>query len=349
MTETPPGSSAEQTAAERVMLDLLGADLGLNLQPLRLVHPGGASVAIDGADEDRTVLVEAWAHVGPPKGGQRNKPIVDAFKLLWAAEILPVRPRLILCMADDDAARPFTDDRSWRAQALRDVGVDVVTVRPPDQVLDGIRTAQRRQYRWVAPTGLCRRWVENGCMESPPSALIGHQVIASWMGSQVLTLADLVPDTPRAVVVGINPAPTSVAAGHYYQGRLGRGFFARLRAIGAIPETGGWDDDAALAAGIGFTDIIKRPTPRAADLRPDEFAHGRPLLQERLQAWKPPMVIFTFKKTADVVLGSASGVGMLPVIFSEAHVFVMPSPYAKAEEARTHLTVLRDRISGTSR
>jgi TDG/mug DNA glycosylase family protein len=42
----------------------------------------------------------------------------------------------------------------------------------------------------------------------------GHQSLESWMGKTFLTLADLWPAHPKAVVVGINPTPQSVAAGH---------------------------------------------------------------------------------------------------------------------------------------
>jgi hypothetical protein len=39
----------------------------------------------------------------------------------------------------------------------------------------------------------------------------GHRVVVDRMGFEVETLADLLPAHPRAVCVGINPAPTSVA------------------------------------------------------------------------------------------------------------------------------------------
>jgi len=55
------------------------------------------------------------------------------------------------------------------------------------------------------------------------------------MGSPVETLADLVPTTPRIVCVGINPAPTSVSIGHYYQGRLGQRLYDRFRQVGLLP------------------------------------------------------------------------------------------------------------------
>jgi TDG/mug DNA glycosylase family protein len=54
-------------------------------------------------------------------------------------------------------------------------------------------------------------------------------VTAEWMGEAVETLADLLEPGLRAVCVGINPAPVSVRAGHYYQSRLGQAFLARLK------------------------------------------------------------------------------------------------------------------------
>lgn len=107
------------------------------------------------------------------------------------------------------------------------------------------------------------------------------------MGVEVETLEDLLAKNLRAVCVGINPSPVSVAAGHYYQGRAGQRFFARLREAGVIPQTGdGYEDDAALRAGIGFTDIVKRPTPSAKDVRPEEYAHGRELLEAKLDRFR---------------------------------------------------------------
>jgi hypothetical protein len=65
----------------------------------------------------------------------------------------------------------------------------------------------------------------------------------------------------------INPAPTSVQAGHYYQGNLGQRFFARLRQARLLEYVeDGYEDDAAFASGIGFTDVVKRPTARADEV-----------------------------------------------------------------------------------
>ncbi len=140
---------------------------------------------------------------------------------------------------------------------------------------------------------------------------MSHGVIEEWMGENVETLEDLLRPGLRAVCVGIKPALTSVAAGHYYQGRLGQGFYARLRRTGLLPSGSGWEDDLAFANGIGFTDIIKRPTKSAKELRPAEYDHGKLMLLEKLEAARPELVIFTFKKTATILFGSFPGSGFV--------------------------------------
>jgi len=162
-----------------------------------------------------------------------------------------------------------------------------------------------------------------------------HRVQEEWMGERVTTLEDLLRPGLRAVCVGINPAPPSVEAGHYYQGRLGQGFFARLRQAGVLPSSfDGYEDDAAFAAGIGFTDIVKRPTASAKEVKPAQFKHGRELLKAKLAEHEPELVIFTFKKTAQTLFGAFAGNGFVPRLkLSQSEVFVMPGPYEDAGTA----------------
>lgn len=144
----PPGSSDEQRGAERVMLDLVGLQLGVSLEPATLTVPSGARVEVDGADTNRTVLVECWAHQGAPKSAQKHKVHSDALKLTWISSTLYPRPRLVLCLSDPAAAVPFLPGaRSWAAQALQDFGITVVVVDLPDDVRQRVLDAQRRQYR----------------------------------------------------------------------------------------------------------------------------------------------------------------------------------------------------------
>jgi hypothetical protein len=144
----PAGDSAEQRGAERVMLDLLGAQLGLELNPATITVPSGDRVEVDGADAGRTVLAECWAHQGPPKSAQRHKVLADAFKLAWIASTVYPRPQLFLCLSDPLAAAPFLPGaRSWASRALQDQHIAVSVVTLPDDLRQRLLQAQRRQYR----------------------------------------------------------------------------------------------------------------------------------------------------------------------------------------------------------
>ncbi|MEU8110849.1 hypothetical protein [Micromonospora sp. NPDC048947] len=141
------GDSAVQRHAESVMLELLGVRLGCALGPRRFMLEDGSRVEVDGADENLTVLVEAWAHQGPPKSAQKHKVLADAFRLMFVASSLPTSPRLVLCLSDPEAAHHFTTARSWAAAALRGFGLAVEVVELPTEVRSDILAAQQRQYR----------------------------------------------------------------------------------------------------------------------------------------------------------------------------------------------------------
>ncbi len=66
-----PGDSAEQRAAEAILLDALAAKLGLTFSHGRRLLPDGTRVELDAICDDPPVLVEAWSHQGPPKSAQK--------------------------------------------------------------------------------------------------------------------------------------------------------------------------------------------------------------------------------------------------------------------------------------
>lgn len=162
------------------------------------------------------------------------------------------------------------------------------------------------------------------------------------MGEKVETLADLFPTPALAVCVGINPAPTSVAAGHYYQGRLGQRFWTRLRKAGLLPsDHEGFEDDAAVSAGLGFTDVVKRPTASAAELRRGELEHGAALLRAKIDQAGTSVVICTFKAAAEALVGRIAGYGWVEGRTVEgADLFVMPGPYEAAARVDVALASL---------
>lgn len=166
-------------------------------------------------------------------------------------------------------------------------------------------------------------------------ALIGFQSRENWLGEPVLTLADIWPENPAAMIVGLNPAPSSVRAGHYYQGRSGQRQLMRLVQCGLIGEpSGGHFEEAALARRIGFTDIVKRPSIGEGDVTAAEIDHGRTVLETALAAHAVPLIICVFRQPVEALLGSAGPPG-----FQEARtswggrVFRMPGPFARKDVA----------------
>lgn len=212
--------------------------------------------------------------------------------------------------------------------------------------------AEREQVEAIQALGDGAGWA--GHSELPfqsDGELLGlnahHRVTMDWMGELVETLADLLRPGLRAVCVGINPSPVSVAAGHYYQGQIGRRFWQRLQRASVIETTeAGREDDAAFLAGIGFTDIVKRPTARADAISAAEFEQGRELLEEKLRKHRPALLIFTFKKPATSLFGQFKGHGHRPELeLGGAEVFVMPGPYERTDRVAAALKELRSLLA----
>lgn len=142
------GRQTEGEDPQQAMLELLGRDLAVALEPATLRLPSGERVEIDGTDPGRTVLVECWPHQGPAKAAQRHKVLADAFKLNWIGAVLHPGARRILCLGDPEAARPFLPRaHSWAARAMQDLGIEVRLVLLPDPVRARIVEHQRSKRR----------------------------------------------------------------------------------------------------------------------------------------------------------------------------------------------------------
>jgi double-stranded uracil-DNA glycosylase len=125
---------------------------------------------------------------------------------------------------------------------------------------------------------------------------------ADWMdeGYPFRTLPDHLRPGLDLVFVGINPGLYSVLRGHYFARSTSRfwpAFSASKlservrRAIGT--DTLRPEHDAELPCfGIGFTDVVKRPSANAADLRARDFAQWLPRLLEKLQRYQPRVACF---------------------------------------------------------
>ncbi len=115
-----------------------------------------------------------------------------------------------------------------------------------------------------------------------------------------VTLPDLIRDGLDILFVGINPSLYSVRHGHYFARRANRFWpcFSRSRLSLAARQALGVTrlepahDRALLDHGFGFTDAVKRPTARAAELSPAELAAGVAELIAKLERHAPRIACF---------------------------------------------------------
>jgi len=173
-----------------------------------------------------------------------------------------------------------------------------------------------------------------------------HRTTIVIDGRPVETLADLPPLRDRLLFVGLNPSPVSVEAGHYHQGRLGRAFWGRLMVATILPADTPIDtaDDALVAAGHGITDLLKVPTARD-DASDATLTAGVGPLWQKIAIWRPAAIVFVYKRAAEVAAGRR-----LEEKWGQVHgvalagrpCFLMPGPYAPANEVAEGLNLLRN-------
>jgi mismatch-specific thymine-DNA glycosylase len=136
----------------------------------------------------------------------------------------------------------------------------------------------------------------------------------------------------RLVIVGFNPGTRSAALGHYYA-HPGSVFWRLLADAGLVPRALTAGDDALLPGfGIGITDVVKRSTPGAGDLRPGELRAGGAIVRDKLAYVRPRAAAYTGKG----VYRAVAGVAEVPYGRQRANVvagvadFVLPSPSGRS-------------------
>lgn len=108
--------------------------------------------------------------------------------------------------------------------------------------------------------------------------------------------------------VGFNPSPRSGETGHHYANPRNR-FWTILYRAGLTPRLYRAEEDGELLKlGYGFTNIVARPTPTAADITAAEYAEGRQLLRRKIETYRPQIVCFVGKGVYEAYSGRR-GVG----------------------------------------
>jgi TDG/mug DNA glycosylase family protein len=162
------------------------------------------------------------------------------------------------------------------------------------------------------------------------------------------SLPDLVRENLDVIFVGINPSTFSATQGHYFARPTNRFWPAFSRSVlskGARAALGvshlePAQDRQLLAHGFGFTDAVKRPTARAADLAPDEFTASVASLVEKLERLEPQIACFhgmmAYRHAHRALTATKSDpiLGLQPLRIGRARVFVVPNP----SPANAHFT-----------
>ncbi|HLI22781.1 MAG TPA: mismatch-specific DNA-glycosylase [Stellaceae bacterium] len=168
------------------------------------------------------------------------------------------------------------------------------------------------------------------------------------------TLPDLLRTGLEVVFVGINPSLYSAAQGHYFARKTNRFWPAFSRSRLSVKARQGLGverlepihDRVLPAYGFGFTDLVKRPSPRATDLARNEAADGVAALARKIKRYQPRFACFhgvTVGRPVQRVLApelAEIGLGLQPYRIGMTRVFVVPNPspanahFTPADQAR---------------
>lgn len=169
------------------------------------------------------------------------------------------------------------------------------------------------------------------------------------------TLPDYLQPGLELVFIGINPGLYSVQQGHYFARSTNRfwpGFSAsrlseRARQALGIGRLRAEHDAELPRFGIGFTDVVKRPSANAADLTASDFEKWAPCLLKKLQHHGPRVACFhgltgyrPFLEFALRCAGRRPTLGHQPEAIGATRLYVVPNP----SPANAHFT-LADQIA----
>ena len=146
------------------------------------------------------------------------------------------------------------------------------------------------------------------------------------------TLPDHLRPNLDIVLVGLNPSQISVERGHYFANPRNR-FWRAFNSSGLVKTTVTMEDDYLLPLqGIGFTDLVKRPSRQASALRADDYREGAPVLKQKLLQYQPLIACFQGLMVYTNYLRYAEGeklkvqLGLQPQTIGASKVFVVPNP-----------------------
>ena len=147
------------------------------------------------------------------------------------------------------------------------------------------------------------------------------------------TLPDYLKEGLDIVLVGLNPSLYSVEVGRYFATPRNR-FWRAVNRSGLLTKPLNANTDYRMPEqGIGMTDIVKRPTRGASDLRAADYREWAPVLKEKLERFRPLIVCFhgavayrNYLRHADGIRVPSVELGLQSHTIGRSRVFVVPNP-----------------------
>lgn len=108
-------------------------------------------------------------------------------------------------------------------------------------------------------------------------------------------LKDLLAKDLTLLFIGYNPSLLSAEAGHHYANPNNR--FWKILFQAGITERlySPFEDEKLLEKGIGFTNIVHRPTKAADEITKKEYHTGSDELKRKISSYKPKIACFVGK------------------------------------------------------
>ncbi len=149
------------------------------------------------------------------------------------------------------------------------------------------------------------------------------------------SLPDLLAPHLNLISIGLNPGFRSIEAGFYFANPRNR-FWRCLSSSGLSGHLYQPSLDANIKLyerhGIGFTDVVKRPTAGAADLRVSDYRYWAPLLRQHLKNLQPKLAWFhgkvAFKNYMNALGETKQDIdwGLQDLMEGQTRIYVSPNP-----------------------
>jgi double-stranded uracil-DNA glycosylase len=276
-------------------------------------HPGTPAVACDleALPFRRGSLAGVWASKSLQHVPAERLPMA----LTGLHRALPVGGLLDVTVFDSDASG--TSGEGGRGQAGRQAGV---------QVTDDGDDFPGRLFAFWEPSALGRLLTGAGFTvdeieADEPASSDFHRVTAR--ATRARTLPDTVGAGMRLLVCGLNPAIYAADAGIGFA-RPGNRFWPAALAAGLVSVDRD-PDDALRNHGVGMTDIVKRATVGAAELRPDEYRSGMVRVEHLVRWLRPGAICFVGLAGWRAAVDRRATAGWQSEGLAGVPVYVMPS------------------------